>query len=154
MSKISQISKRDAVFPANRHTLYDVHKYSAAIRSGDLLFVSGQVGSREDGSPEPVFEEQVRLAFANLRDVLAAAGCTFDDVIDVTSFHTDPARQFETMLAVRAEEIGAAPYPTWTAVGVNWLAGFDFEIKVIARIPGTAVADRGLTRNLDGRESA
>ncbi|MGR7528883.1 RidA family protein, partial [Klebsiella aerogenes] len=25
--------------------------------------------------------------------------------------------------------------PNWTAVGVNWLAGFDFEIKVIARIP-------------------
>ncbi|MCZ4088883.1 hypothetical protein [Sinorhizobium psoraleae] len=33
------------------------------------------------------------------------------------------------------EEIGAPPYPSWTAVGVNWLAGFDFEIKVIARIP-------------------
>ncbi|EOW2653686.1 RidA family protein, partial [Cronobacter sakazakii] len=29
----------------------------------------------------------------------------------------------------------APPYPNWTAVGVNWLAGFDFEIKVIARIP-------------------
>ena len=28
-----------------------------------------------------------------------------------------------------------APYPNWTAIGVNWLAGFDFEIKVIARIP-------------------
>ncbi|MEQ4586375.1 MAG: RidA family protein, partial [Pantoea agglomerans] len=27
------------------------------------------------------------------------------------------------------------PYPNWTAVGVTWLAGFDFEIKVIARIP-------------------
>ena len=135
MSNMSKISKRDAVFPANRHALYDVHKYSAAIRSGDLLFVSGQVGSREDGSPEPVFEDQVRLAFANLRDVLAAAGCTFDDVVDVTSFHTDPATQFETMLAVRAEEIGSPPYPSWTAVGVSWLAGFDFEIKVIARIP-------------------
>ncbi|MFK8663153.1 RidA family protein, partial [Escherichia coli] len=29
----------------------------------------------------------------------------------------------------------APPYPNWTAVGVTWLAGFDFEIKVIARIP-------------------
>ena len=132
---MSSISKRDAVFPAKRHALYDVHKYSAAIRSGDLLFVSGQVGSREDGSPEPVFEDQVRRAFANLREVLAAAGLSFDDVIDVTSFHTDPATQFETMLAIRAEEIGAPPYPSWTAVGVNWLAGFDFEIKAIARIP-------------------
>jgi len=27
------------------------------------------------------------------------------------------------------------PYPNWTAVGVTWLTGFDFEIKVIARIP-------------------
>jgi enamine deaminase RidA (YjgF/YER057c/UK114 family) len=129
------MSNRNAVFPADRHALYDVHRYSPAIRSGDLLFVSGQVGSRPDGSPEPVFEDQVRLAFANLRAVLAAAGLTFDDVVDVTSFHTDPEKQFESMLAIRAEELGAPPYPTWTAVGVNWLAGFDFEIKVIARIP-------------------
>lgn len=130
--------KRDAIFPANRHALYDVHRYSAATRSGDLLFVSGQVGSREDGSPEPLFEDQVRRAFTNLRAVLAAAGCSFDDVVDVTTFHTKPEAQIDTVLALRAEEIGEPPYPNWTAVGVNWLAGFDFEIKVIARIPATA----------------
>jgi enamine deaminase RidA (YjgF/YER057c/UK114 family) len=129
---------REAIFPANRHALYDLHRYSAAIRSGDLLFISGQVGSREDGSPEPVFDDQVRRAFANLRAVLAAAGANFDDVIDVISFHTDPATQFETMMAIRAEEIGDAPYPTWTAIGVTWLAGFDFELKVVARIPSKA----------------
>ncbi|WP_066716122.1 MULTISPECIES: RidA family protein [Hyphomicrobiales] len=134
--------KRDAIFPADRHALYDLHQYSAAIRSGDLLFVSGQVGSREDGTPEPVYEDQVRRAFANLRAVLAAAGATFDDVIDVTSFHTDPQTQFDRMLAVRAEEIGDPPYPTWTAIGVNWLAGFDFEIKAIARIPEKAPAEQ------------
>ena len=131
------MSKRDAVFPADRHALYNLHRYSAAIRSGDLLFVSGQVGSREDGSPEPIFEDQVRRAFANLRAVLAAAGCTFDDVVDVTTFHTDPETQIEAVMAVRLDEIGDPPYPNWTAVGVNWLAGFDFEIKVIARIPET-----------------
>jgi enamine deaminase RidA (YjgF/YER057c/UK114 family) len=129
------MSKREAIFPANRHALYEKHRYSAAIRSGDLLFVSGQVGSREDGSPEPVFEDQVRRAFANLKAVLAAAGCTLADVVDVTTFHTDPEAQVEAVMAVRAAEIGAPPYPNWTAVGVNWLAGFDFEIKVIARIP-------------------
>ena len=130
------MAKRDAIFPAGRHALYDAHRYSAAIRSGDLLFVSGQVGSREDGSPEPDFERQVQLAFDNLNAVLAAAGCTFDDVVDVTTFHTDPESQFEMIMAVREKAIGDAPYPNWTAVGVNWLAGFDFEIKVIARIPG------------------
>lgn len=129
------MSRRQAIFPAQRHALYDLHHYSAAIRSGDLLFVSGQVGSREDGSPEPVFEDQVRRAFANLRAVLAAAGCGLEDVVDVTTFHTDPEAQVATVMAVRAQEIGPPPYPNWTAVGVTWLAGFDFEIKVIARLP-------------------
>ncbi|MCP3402139.1 MULTISPECIES: RidA family protein [unclassified Bradyrhizobium] len=129
------MSTREPIFPAQRHALYDEHRYSAAIRSGDLLFVSGQVGSREDGSPEPVFEKQVRRAFANLRSVLAAAGCTLDDVVDVITFHTDPEAQFETVMKVRSAEIGDPPFPNWTAVGVTWLAGFDFEIKAIARIP-------------------
>ncbi len=131
------MTKRDAVFPADRHALYDAHQYSPAIRSGDLLFVSGQVGSRADGTPEPDFAKQVKLAFDNLNAVLAAAGASFDDVIDVISFHTDPETQFETVMAVRAKEIGATPWPTWTAVGVTWLAGFDFELKVVARVPVT-----------------
>jgi len=130
------MNNRAAIFPANRHALYDAHRYSPAVRAGDLLFVAGQVGSREDGSPEPRYDDQVRRAFANLREVLAAAGCTFDDVLDVTSFHTDPDAQFDTFMAIRETEIGEAPYPTWTAVGVNWLAGFDVELKAIARIPG------------------
>lgn len=132
------MSKRDAVFPPGRQALYDKHRYSAAIRSGDFLFVSGQVGSREDGSPEPDFAAQVRQAFDRLNAVLQAAGCSFDDVVDVTTFHTDPETQFETVMAVRDSVIGAPPYPNWTAVGVTWLAGFDFEIKVIARIPDPA----------------
>jgi enamine deaminase RidA (YjgF/YER057c/UK114 family) len=127
--------QREAIFPANRHSLYEQHRYSAAIRSGDLLFVSGQVGSRADGTPEPDFEQQVALAFDNLKAVLKAGGCGMQDVVDVTTFHTDPANQVETIMAVRERVIGEAPYPTWTAVGVTWLAGFDFEIKVIARIP-------------------
>ncbi|WP_018181685.1 RidA family protein [Kaistia granuli] len=129
------MTKPEPVFPANRHALYEAHGYSAAIKSGDLLFVSGQVGSRGDGTPEPDFDAQVRLAFANLRATLAAAGCTFEDIIDVTTFHTDPERQFATIMTVKNEIFTEAPYPNWTAIGVSWLAGFEFEIKVIARIP-------------------
>ena len=129
---------RNPVFPANRHALYEEHGYSAAIRSGDLLFVSGQVGSRSDGTPEPDFAAQVQLAFDNLQATLAAAGCTFDDLIDVTTFHTDPENQFPVIMEVKKLLFRQPPYPNWTAIGVNWLAGFDFEIKVIARIPSPA----------------
>lgn len=133
------MAKREAIFPsAERHALYDKHGYSAAVKAGELLFVSGQVGSRIDGEPQPEFEAQVRQAFANLKAVLEAAGCGWDDVIDITTFHTDPEKQFDTIMAVKGEVFGEPPYPTWTAVGVTWLAGFDFEIKVIARIPEAA----------------
>lgn len=130
--------QRDAIYPAGRQALYEKNRYAAAIRSGDLVFVSGQVGSREDGSPEPDFVAQVRLAFRNLSEVLKAAGCTLADVVDVTTFHTDPEAQIEAVMDARAEALAGLPVPNWTAVGVNWLAGFDFEIKVVARIPAAA----------------
>jgi hypothetical protein len=56
--------QRDAVFPAGRHNLLPRHTYSAAIRSGDLLFMPGQVGS-----------------CANLEATLQAGGCELDDIV-------------------------------------------------------------------------
>lgn len=128
---------RDAVFPAGRQALYEQNRYSPAVRSNGLLFVSGQVGSREDGSPEPELAAQVRLAFSNLNAVLDAAGCTFDDVIDVTLFVVDPEANLPAIWPVIQEFWGAAPYPTLTGVGVTWLYGFQFEIKVVATLPAT-----------------
>ncbi|MBD9615348.1 RidA family protein [Pseudomonas sp. PDM02] len=132
------MTQRDVVFPAKRQALYERNRYSPAIRSNGFLFVSGQVGSAEDGSPEPDLEKQVRLAFTNLNAILVAAGCAFDDVIDVTVFIVDPESTFETIWKIVPEFWGNAPHPTLTGVGVTWLYGFQFEIKVIARLPDTA----------------
>jgi enamine deaminase RidA (YjgF/YER057c/UK114 family) len=129
------MSKRDVVFPPGRQALYERNRYSPAVKSNGFLFISGQVGSREDGSPEPDLQDQVRLAFSNLNAILDSAGCTFDDVVDVTVFIVDPASRFETIWQVVPEFWGEAPYPNITCVGVTWLYGFDFEIKVIAKIP-------------------
>ncbi|EON18255.1 Endoribonuclease L-PSP [Cupriavidus sp. GA3-3] len=130
------MSARDVVFPAGRQALYERNRYSPAIRSNGFLFASGQVGSRPDGSPEPDLEAQVGLAFDNLDAILSAAGCTFKDVVDVTVFIVDPEKHFERIWTVVREHWGDAPYPTLTGVGVTWLYGFQFEIKVIAKLPG------------------
>jgi enamine deaminase RidA (YjgF/YER057c/UK114 family) len=130
------MTARDVVFPPGRQDLYERYKYSPAIRSNGFLFVSGQVGSLPDGSPEPDLEQQVRLAFRNLNEILAAAGSSFEEVVDVTVFMVDPHSRFERIWAVVPEFWGSAPYPSITAVGVTWLAGFDFEIKVIAKAGG------------------
>lgn len=129
---------RDVVFPEGRQALYERNRYSPAVRSNGFLFVSGQVGSREDGSPEPILEDQVRLAFENLNNVLKAADCTFDDVVDVTVFLVDPESTFQRVWQVVPEYWGEAPFPNVTCVGVTWLYGFQFEIKVVARLPHAA----------------
>lgn len=125
----------DVIFPAGRQAIYERDRYSPAIRSNGFLFVSGQVGSREDGSPEPNLEKQVRLAFENLNAVLKAAGCTFDDVVDATVFLVNPEAIFESAWSIVPEFWGNAPHPTLTCIGVTWLNGFQFEIKVIAKLP-------------------
>ena len=129
------MGKRDVVFAPGRRALYERNRYSPAVRAGGLLFVSGQVGSREDGTPEPDLQQQVRLAFRNLNAILNVAGCTFDDVIDVTVFMVDPQSTFERVWQVVPEFWGDAPHPALTAVGVTWLYGFDLEIKVVAKLP-------------------
>jgi len=129
------MNHRDVVFPPGRQALYERNRYSPAVRRNGFLFVSGQVGSHPDGSPEPDLKEQVRLAFRNLNAILGAAGCSFDDVVDVTVFMVDPQSKFETIWEVVPEFWGEAPFPNITAVGVTWLYGFDFEIKVIAGLP-------------------
>ncbi|KQV46889.1 enamine deaminase RidA [Pelomonas sp. Root1217] len=134
------MTRRDVVFPAGRQALYERNRYSPAVRANGLLFVSGQVGSRPDGSPEPDLETQVRLAFDNLNAVLTAAGCSFADVQDVTVYIVDPEANFEKIWAVVPEYWGEAPYPTLTGVGVTWLYGFKFEIKVVAKLPEMAPA--------------
>lgn len=126
--------QREVVFPPGRQALYERNRYSPAVRANGLLFVSGQVGSREDGSPEPELEAQVARAFENLNAILAAAGCSFDDAIDVTVFMVDPEVNFERVWQVVPRYWGEAPHPSLTAVGVTWLYGFQFEIKAIARL--------------------
>lgn len=86
-------------------------------------------------------DQAARLVAQGLSPLLGQqviGGCTFDDVVDATSFHTNPEEQFETFMRVKSEVFPEVPDPNWTAVGVIWLAGFDFEIKVIARVPDQA----------------
>jgi enamine deaminase RidA (YjgF/YER057c/UK114 family) len=128
------MTTRKAIHPVNPHTLYKEHGYSPAILSDDLLFVSGMVGARLDGTPEPDLAKQIDLAFSNLLGVLDAADCTFDDVVDVTMFLVKPEESLDLIIKAM-KQVYREPLPNITAIGVTWLAGFFFEIKVIARIP-------------------
>jgi len=127
---------RDVVFPKDKQATYESYGYSAAVRSGGFLFVSGQVGVDQSGSAIADPATQFDQAFANLDAVLSAAGCSYDDIVDITTFHVNMYEHFETFAAAKQKIFPNAPFPNWTAVGVVDLAdpGLLLEIKVTASL--------------------
>jgi enamine deaminase RidA (YjgF/YER057c/UK114 family) len=113
--------------------------YSHARRIGDLVFTSGQLGARVDGShtADRPFEEQVRQALGNMLAALRAAGAGPHDIVKVTAYivGVDLWPRFN---AVYAEVMGEAR-PARTVVPVPELHyGYLIEIDAIAACPGAA----------------
>ncbi len=126
----------EAVFPENKQANYEAYGYSAAIKSGGFLFISGQVGVDGEGAALADPAAQFQQAFDNLGTVLSAAGVGFNSIVDITSFHIDMHTHFDTFAAAKQKVFPAAPYPNWTAVGVVTLAdpALLLEIKATARL--------------------
>ena len=107
--------------------------YSQAIRSGKIIYTSGQIaldpatGNLVDGD----FAAQVRRVFENLKAVLAAGGTNFSSVVKTTVYLTDLAN-FGTLNEIYASYFGDTK-PARTTVGVGQLPrGALVEIDLIA----------------------
>jgi enamine deaminase RidA (YjgF/YER057c/UK114 family) len=126
----------DVVVPKGMETFYDRLHFAPAVRDGDRLFCSGQIGFGPDGKLAEDPKAQFTQAFENVKSVLAEAGCSLSDVVEMTTFHVGFNEHVGIFSAVK-DEFMEAPYPAWTAIGVSELAfGGLVEIKVTARIPG------------------
>jgi len=75
----------------NRRDLPKLGPYSPAVKVGQLLFVSAQAGVDPSTGmvPDGGIEAECRQAFANLANVLKAAGADLHDVVKATIFYTD-----------------------------------------------------------------
>ena len=131
-----RIKMRDVIFPRDKQANYEAYGYSAAVRSGGFLFISGQVGVDTTGNAIKDPPAQFQMAFANLGHVLEAAGCGFDDVVDITTFHVDMYEHFDAFASAKQSVFARPPFPNWTAIGVVCLADPDLllEIKAIAKL--------------------
>jgi len=107
--------------------------YSQGIRSGDLVFCSGQVGlDPATGELADGVEAQAERALRNLQAVLDAAGLGLDDVVKTTIFLTDVG-DFAAINAVYAKFMPEPP-PARSTVGIAALPkGALIEIEAIAR---------------------
>jgi reactive intermediate/imine deaminase len=107
--------------------------YSHAVRFGDLVFVSGQLGIRPDGSHTAhlPFEDQVHQALENLLSALRSTGATPADVLKITAYIVDVGR-WPRFNALYAEVMGNAR-PARTVVPVPELHyGYLIEVDAVA----------------------
>lgn len=124
-----------------------VGAYPHARRVGDLLFLSG-IGPRDpatdtipgnemfaDGRVRKYdIQAQTHAVFANVRTVLEASGARWEDLVDVTVYLTDMARDFKAYNAIWAEYFpDAAAVPCRTTLGITALpTPIAIELKCIA----------------------
>ena len=110
--------------------------YSQAVRSGQLLFLSGQI-PLDPASGEVVagdIDAQARRAFDNLKAVCEAAGASLDDIQRLGLYLTDLS-QFGAVNAVMGEYFDA-PYPARSTIEVSGLPkGVMFEVDAILVLP-------------------
>lgn len=123
---------REVVHPAAWKR--SVHPYSFAIRSGDTLFLSGLVSRRgSDGRAiDGDVGVQTRAILDNARDLLAAAGLSFADVVSARVFITAPEAFAPMNAAYEAAFAGMRPPARATVVAPLMLSSLEVEITFVA----------------------
>jgi 2-iminobutanoate/2-iminopropanoate deaminase len=109
--------------------------YTPAVKAGDLLFISGQLGlDPETGKPFEDFDAQVEGVIAGLRRLCEAAGGSLESIVKTTVFLTDLA-QFGALNAIYAKHFTGTVRPARSTFQVAALPlGAAVEIEAIAVI--------------------
>ncbi|TFB12041.1 RidA family protein [Candidatus Marinimicrobia bacterium MT.SAG.4] len=112
-----------------------VGAYSQAVKTGNLLFVSGQIPIDPDNGElvQGTFKERARQVLNNIKNIVEAAGTDMNNVVKTTVFLTDLSN-FAEVNEVYSEFFASDP-PARAAVQVSKLPlGADIEIECIAEI--------------------
>ena len=108
--------------------------WADAVVADGIVHVSGVPAYLAPGETDP--EQAYVRAFDTLGKTLQRAGVTWDDVVSMTTYHTDPAGQIEAFAKVKARYMKSPP-PAWSAIGTTALLqpGALVEIALIAHVP-------------------
>ncbi len=129
------MAEHQLINPKGTEPIYQSMQFSQAVKSGNTIRVSGQVGIDENYRVGEGIEEQARMAFQNLENVLKEAGSGLEDVVELVTYHTS-MKEMGGFSKVKAKFI-PENYPAWTAVGVTELVLPDLLVEIRA----TAVLD-------------
>jgi len=129
------MNRKEVVIPQGQEVYYEQFHFAPAIKDGNRLYCSGVIGVGADGKPPADPEAQFVCAFESVSQVLAAAGVSFTQVIEITTFHVGLQQHLTTFMKVKDRYLDK-PYPAWTAIGITELAflGGLGDIKENARL--------------------
>lgn len=118
--------------PPGRDAAHQQWGFAEAVTHGDTVYLSGVVAGLWDGETDP--SAAYDRAFRQIESILKRAGSSWDDVIEMTTYHTDIPAQLDAFAKVKARYV-TAPYPAWTAIDVDRLVPDKglVEIRVVAR---------------------
>lgn len=127
------MSDRQIIVPDTMKLLAERAGYAPAVKVGTTLYCAGQVGRTADLQVIEDPEQQFLAAWGNLRQVLAAADCGFEDVVEMTTYHIDMNQHMPLFRQVK-DSLFPRNTCAWTCIGVSELAkpGLLVEIKCIA----------------------
>jgi len=118
--------------PPGRDAAHQQWGFAEAVTHGDTIYLSGVVAGLwgDNTDPSVAYER----AFQQIADILKRAGSSWDEVIEMTTYHTDLPSQLDAFVKVKAQYV-TAPYPAWTAIDVDRLVPDKglVEIKVVAK---------------------
>lgn len=127
------MSDREIIIPDAMKSVVQRAGYAPAVNVGDTLYCAGQVGRTADLEVIRDPEQQFISAWENLARVLTAGGCSFEDVVDMTTYHVDMSKHMAVFREVK-NRIFPKGLCAWTCIGVSELAhpGLLVEIKCVA----------------------
>lgn len=106
--------------------------FSSAVRVGDMLYLSGQIGRGADGKLPDAFDGQAKQVMENIGTILKAHGLGWGDVFKCTVFIAD-MKNWPAFNAVYVPYFSAGKLPARSAVGANGLAlGAQIELECLA----------------------
>lgn len=109
--------KKSIVPEEFQHYFNDWH-FSPAIEADGTVYLSGVTAARKDKLISKNPEEQFHDAFYKLDIYLKAAGLTFENILEMTTFHIELKKHIDVFSKVKDVYV-KAPYPAWTAIGVS-----------------------------------
>lgn len=124
---------REIILPESDRAAYEGFHFAPAVRHGNLILCSGQIGVGPDGKIPEAAEDEFRNAWQAVGRILGEADLSFDDVLEFTTFHVGLQDHLSTFMRVK-DEFLVEPWPAWTAIGITELAvpGARVEIRVTA----------------------